>query len=160
MVPHYGPKRAEEILRGLKSNDVQIAAANSDSVKMVCNGLADVALSDSDDVFSFQREGMPVAFNFLRQGDTGPLVFPCTAAVIKGAPHPAEAAELMKFLLSAATEDALLRSDSHNTPIRSTSVPADCVKYLVPVADSLPVNYADIADQLDQASDKAAEILH
>jgi iron(III) transport system substrate-binding protein len=156
---HYGPARAEEILRGLKANDVRIAAANSDAVSMVSNGRADVAMTDTDDVFSAQRENMPVAFNFLRQGDKGPLVFPTTAAIILGAPRATEAAELMEFLLSDETEQALIASDSHNTPVRGKGAAAEFAKYMVPIDDALPVDYAAIADQLDPAIRKSEEIL-
>ncbi len=156
---HYGPARAEEILRGLRANDVRIAAANSDAVSMVSNGRADVALTDTDDVFSAQRENMPVAFNFLRQGDKGPLVFPTTAAMILGAPHPAEAAELMEFLLSDELEEALMASDSHNTPVRAKGSPAEFGKYMIPIDDALPIDYAAIAGQLDLAIRRSGEIL-
>ena len=156
---HYGPARAEEILHGLKANDVRTCAGNSDAVSMVSNGRADVALTDTDDVFSAQREHMPVAFNLLRQGDNGPLVFPTTAAMIHGAPHSAEAAALMEFLLSDELEHALIASDSHNTPIRAKSVSAEFSKYMIPIDDALPIDYSAIADQLDLAIRRSGEIL-
>jgi iron(III) transport system substrate-binding protein len=156
---HYGPARAEEILRGLKANHVRTCAGNSDAVSMVSNGRADVALSDTDDVFSAQRENMPVAFNVLRQDDKGPLVFPTTAAMILGAPHATEAAELMEFLLSDEMEQALIASDSHNTPVRAKQALAEFGKYMIPIDDALPIDYAAIADQLDLAIRKSGEIL-
>jgi iron(III) transport system substrate-binding protein len=156
---HYGPARAEEILHGLKANEVRTCAGNSDAVSMVSNGRAAVALSDTDDVFSAQRENMPVAFNFLRQGDKGPLVFPTTAAIIRGAPHATEAAELMEFLLSDEMEQALIASDSHNTTVRGKGAPAEFAKYMIPIDDALPIDYAAIADQLDLAVRKSGEIL-
>ena len=156
---HYGPARAEEILRGLKANEVRTCAGNSDAVSMVSNGQADAALSDTDDVFSAQRENMPVAFNFLRQGDEGPLVFPTTAAMVQGAPHASEAAELMEFLLSDEMEQALIAGDSHNTPVRAKGIPADFAKYMVPIGEALPIDYEAIAGQLDLAIRRSGEIL-
>jgi iron(III) transport system substrate-binding protein len=153
---HYGAARARQILEGLKANDIRIVAGNSTAVRMVATGQADVCFTDTDDVYAAQRNGWPVAMNFLDQAGDGALTIPNSAAVIRGATHPEEAAELMDFLLSEQIERMLARSDSHNTPIHKAL--AEQFK-LYAIAKPLDVDYGKIADQLPTAIRTAREIL-
>ncbi len=153
---HYGPDRAEEILRGLKANQVKLAAGNSHAVRMLSTGRADVCLTDTDDVYAGQRNGWRIAFHYLDQGGAGVLVIPNTAAMIKGGPNPEQGRKLMAFLLGGQVECRLAESDSHNTPIRVTeSDPA--WKYRIP--NQLDIDYQKVADQLPTAIEKGMEIL-
>ena len=153
---HYGPDRARQILEALKANEIRIVSGNSTAVKMVATGQADVCFTDTDDVYAARRNGWPVAMNFLDQAGDGVLTIPNTAAVIKGARHLEEAAELMDFLLSEQLELMLARSDSHNTPIHET-LTEQFESYAI--EKPLNVDYDKIADQLPTAIKTAGEIL-
>ncbi len=153
---HYGAQRAEEILRGLKASEVRLVAGNSVAVRMVATGQADICFTDTDDVYAAQRNGWPIAMSYLDQGGEGALAIPNTAAVIKGAPHSAEAKELMDFLLSEKLEQMLAESDSHNSPIHP-SLAKRYKSYKIPKA--LDVDYAKVADELPRAIQSAREIL-
>ncbi len=153
---HYGFDRAREILQALKKNEVRLVAGNSTAVRMVATGQADICFTDTDDVYAAQRNGWPVAMNYLDQGGDGALAIPNTAAVISGAVHPEEAGELMDFLLSEQLEQMLARSDSHNFPIRS-ALSEQFKLYAVP--KSLDVNYEKVAEKLPTAIQTAREIL-
>ncbi|MHC4432964.1 MAG: extracellular solute-binding protein, partial [Planctomycetota bacterium] len=153
---HYGDARARQILAALKANDIRIVAGNSTAVRMVATGQADVCFTDTDDVYAAQRNGWPVAMNFLDQGGDGVLTIPNTAAIIRGANHPKEASELMDFLLSEQLELMLVRSDSHNSPVHKT-LAEQFNQYAI--AKPLDVDYAKIADRLSVAIQTAREIL-
>jgi iron(III) transport system substrate-binding protein len=153
---HYGAAGARQILEKLKANEMRIVAGNSTAVRIVATGQADVCLTDTDDVYAAQRNGWPVAMNFLDQAGAGVLTIPNTAAVLKGATHPKEAAELMDFLLSEQLEQMLAASDSHNTPVHKAL--AEKFK-LYAVDKPLDVDYAKIADQLPTAIQTAREVL-
>ena len=153
---HYGPQRAREILQGLKANGVRIVEGNSTALRVAATGQADVALTDSDDVYAGQRNGWPVAMNFLDQGGRGVLVIPNTVAILKGAPHPREGQELAKFLLSEQTEEMLARSDSHNTPVHASLAEKYCG---YAIGHPLDIGYEQVADQLPAAIAAAGEIL-
>ena len=153
---NYGAAGARQILERLKANDMRIVAGNSTAVRMVATGQADVCFTDTDDVYAAQRNGWPVAMNFLDQAGAGVLTIPNTAAVIKGAAHREEAAKLMDFLLSEKLERMLAASDSHNTPVHKAL--AEQFK-LYAIAKPLDVDYAKIADQLPTAIKTAREIL-
>ena len=153
---HYGFGRARQILEALGANKIRLVPGNSTAVRMVATGQADICFTDTDDVYAAGANGWPVAMNYLDQGGDGALVIPNTAAVIKDAAHPNEAKELMDFLLSEQLEQMLVRSDSHNFPIRSAL--AEKFK-LYAVPKSLDVDYEKVADQLSIAIQTAREIL-
>lgn len=153
---HYGPDRANEILLALRRNDVRLVEGNSTVVKMVATGQADIGFTDSDDVYAAQRNGWPVAMNYLDQGGDGPLAIPNTAAVINGAPHPKQARRLMDFLLSERLEEMLAQSDSHNAPIH----PAVAERFKeYAIGKTLEIDYEKIAEQLPEAIRTARGIL-
>ena len=153
---HYDSARATEILEGLKANDIRLVAGNSTTVRMVATGQADVCFTDTDDVYAAQRNGWPVAMNYLDQGGDGTLAIPNIAALIKGAGNPEEAEELMEFLLSEQLEKMLLVSDSHNCPIRP-ALAEQFKMYVIP--KPLGVDYEKVADRLPMAIRTAREVL-
>jgi iron(III) transport system substrate-binding protein len=153
---HYGGEGAMRILRLLKANKVRLVDGNSTAVRMVATGQADVCLTDTDDVYAAQRNNWPVEMNYLNQGGDGPLAIPNTAAVVKGSPHPEEAADLMDFLLSERLEKMLARSDSHNSPIHKSLI-GQFEQYVIP--KPLDVDYEKVADHLPTAIKTAREIL-
>jgi iron(III) transport system substrate-binding protein len=153
---HYDSVRATETLEGLKANDIRLVAGNSIAVRMVATGQADVCFTDTDDVYAAQRNGWPVAMNYLDQGGDGALAIPNTAALIKGAGNPEEAEELMEFLLSEQLEQMLLSSDSHNCPIRP-ALAEQFKMYIIP--KPLGVDYEKVADNLPLAILTAREVL-
>lgn len=153
---HYGPERATQILEGLKANGVRLVDGNSTALRAVATGQADVCLTDTDDVYAGQRNGWPVAMNYLGHGDGGALVIPNTAALVKGGPHPAPALALMAYLLGEDVERALAKSDSHNTPIHE-SLAEEFKVYAVP--RRLPVDYEKVADSIPEAVRTSIKIL-
>jgi iron(III) transport system substrate-binding protein len=153
---HYDSARATEILEGLKANDIRLVAGNSTAVRMVATGQADVCFTDTDDVYAAQRNGWPVAMNYLDQGGDGALAIPNTAALIKDGGNPEEAEELMEFLLREQLEKMLLVSDSHNCPIRP-ALAEQFKLYIIP--KPLGVDYEKVADRLPMAIRTAREVL-
>ena len=153
---HYGQQRAEEILKGLKDNDVRLVDGNSTAVRMIASGQGDVCFTDTDDVYAAQRNGWPIAMNYLDQGADGPLVIPNTAAVVKGGPNPETAKVLMEFLLSERLEELLVQSDSHNSPVHE-GLKEKYAEYSID--KPLDVDHEAIADALADAIKRAREIL-
>jgi iron(III) transport system substrate-binding protein len=153
---HYGPDRARQILRGLKDNEVRLVSGNSTAVRMVATGQADICFTDADDIYAGQRNGWPVAMNYLDQGGDGALAIPNTAAPVKGGPNPQNASVLMHFLLSEDLERRLAESDSHNSPLH-VEVAAEYPQYAI--KHPLRVDYGRVADFLPEAIQVAREIL-
>jgi len=133
-----------------------LVSGNSTAVRMVATGQADLCFTDTDDIHAGQRNGWPVAMNFLDQGGEGVLAIPNTAALIKGGPNPQNAEILVHFLLSEEVEEMLVRSDSHNSPVHG-EVAAQYPQYAIP--KPLGIAYARVADFLPEAIKTAREIL-
>ena len=153
---HYGFDRARKILEALKVNRIRLVPGNSTAVRMIVTGQADICFTDTDDVYAAQRNGWPVALNYLDQGGDGVLVIPNTAAIIKNCSHPEETKILMEFLLSSKLEQMLAQSDSHNFPSRP-ELAKQFSLYAIP--KSLDVDYEKVADQLSTAIQSSREIL-
>ena len=145
---HNGPKRARELLRGLKANGVRFVQGNSTAVRMVARGEADVCFTDTDDVYVAQRNAWPIAMAPLDQDGKGALAIPNTAALVKGGPHREAAKKLLAYLLGESVEAALARSESHNVPVRP-HLAAKFPKYAL--GRSLDVDYRKVAAEMPAA---------
>lgn len=173
-------------LEALKANDVRLYDGNSTVARAVGMGEIDVGLVDTDDVWSAQRNAWPVSLAFeipaagssgvagaespggaMRQPDAtssgaawtgGPLLIPNTVAVVKGAPHPAEARLLAEFLLAEHTEKLLATMEQHTLPIRPWLIEeADLKGFMIP--DGAAVDWEKAADALPEAMKICEEVL-
>ena len=94
---YLGATGWENWCRTLAANKPFVVDGNSVVVKMVGRGEAAVGLTDSDDILSGQREGLPV--DSVRLGKDG-FEIPNTAAMLLKAPHPEAAKKLLDYLQS------------------------------------------------------------
>jgi iron(III) transport system substrate-binding protein len=120
-------------LTEMKRNGLRLYDGNSAVARAVAQGEIDAGLMDTDDAWAAQREGWPVAVAF--EAPDGPgapaglcsrgaLLIPNTVALVRGAPHRAEGAALIDFLLGPEVERLLGESDSHNLPVEGTLPPS------------------------------------
>jgi len=153
---HYGPKRAEEIFKGLAQNNIRIVNGNSTAARLVAEGQAKVCLTDTDDVWVAKRNGWPLDLVYPKHEKAGTLVIPNTAAMVRGAPHPAQAAALIDFLLSDEVATMLAKSDSHNVPVQP-ELGDKFPQYKIP--DPMTVDYAKVKEAVNPAVHMATKIL-
>jgi iron(III) transport system substrate-binding protein len=115
----WGPEKAKDYFRALKANGVQVLSGNKQVAQAVGEGSALVGLTDTDDAMGEREAGRPVAILYPDRdpGQLGTLFIPNTLAVVKGAPHAAEAEALADHLLSPAVEAALARGPSAQIPL-------------------------------------------
>jgi iron(III) transport system substrate-binding protein len=120
----YQPGIYEAFIEGLAANDMRmLASGNAGVVRAVANGEADLGMTDTDDVWAAQAQGMKVDLIYPRhspdEGEgTGTLLIPNTVGRVAGGPNPEHAAMLIDFLLSERVERILAESVSGNVPIR------------------------------------------
>ncbi|MFM9956643.1 MAG: hypothetical protein ACKVZJ_01090 [Phycisphaerales bacterium] len=119
VLAHIGEERYLTWLRSLQTFGMILVDGNSAVVRTVASGATGVGLTDTDDVWSGQREGWPVTCMPALIDGWGPLMIPNTAALVKGGANPKGAAALARFIMSEAVERALMESDSHNMPVRA-----------------------------------------
>jgi iron(III) transport system substrate-binding protein len=91
----WGQERWFAWCRALAANQPFMVDGNSIVVQFVGRGEAWIGLTDSDDIAAGQREGLPIAALPLT-AET--LLIPNTVAVVRNAPHPANAQSLFEYL--------------------------------------------------------------
>ena len=160
LVALWGDDGARAWLAGLKANRVLLLDGNSAVVRAVATGEAAVGLTDTDDVFSGQRNGWPIDLVYVRHdlgaSKHGVMTIPNTVARVKDGPNPDNAARLMEFLMSEQVERLLAESDSHNYPVRAT-LRSEFGAYEPP--DSMPLGIGDATDAMDDAMEACRDIL-
>ena len=121
----WGPDRATAFLDSLKANDIQIHAGNKGCATSVGNAATAFALTDTDDAIIELESGKPVRIVYPdgAADGIGTLLLPNTVAVISGAPHRAEAVELINYLLSPEVEERLAAGPSAQIPLNRLSTP-------------------------------------
>jgi iron(III) transport system substrate-binding protein len=117
-----GDAAADDFFRRLKANGVRIVSGNSVVRDMVAKGDVKVGLTDTDDVNVARQQGAPIAMVMPDKDGMGVPVMPNLVSMIAGAPHPAQARQLIDYLLSSDVEAMLAKSEAVQIPLR-TSVP-------------------------------------
>lgn len=100
----WGAADWERWCRVLQANKPFLVDGNSIVVQLVGRGEATIGLTDSDDIVAGQRQGLPIAALPL---DETSLLIPNVIAIIRGAPHPAEAQRLYAHLQSEQVRQQL-----------------------------------------------------
>ncbi|MCL4786766.1 MAG: substrate-binding domain-containing protein [Verrucomicrobia bacterium] len=95
--------------RALAANRPFVVDGNSVVVKFVGRGEAWIGLTDSDDVFAGQREGLPVGMLPVNEEQ---LLIPNTVGVIRGAPNPHPAQRLFEYLQRQEVVDRLVAANA------------------------------------------------
>jgi iron(III) transport system substrate-binding protein len=135
----WGEQQTASWLLKMKRNKIRLFDGNASAVRAVARGEIDLCLTDTDDVWSAQRNGWPVGLvyetvdppNRDKMPSFGSLMLPSTVGLVAGGPNPDEAGELIDFLLSERVERMMAESDSHNYPIRP-DLAEEFSKYAVP----------------------------
>jgi iron(III) transport system substrate-binding protein len=105
----WGEERWLAWCRALAANKPFIVDGNSVVVKQVGRGEAWIGLTDSDDIFAGQREGLPIATFPLTEES---LLIPNTVAVIRNTPHPESAQRLFDYLQHRDVTDKLVQANA------------------------------------------------
>lgn len=114
----WGPQQSKEYFRSVKSN-VRVMAGNKQVAQAVARGELAFGLTDTDDAVIELQALWPVAIVYPDQGpeQLGTLFIPNTVAIIRDAPHPKEAKQLVDFLLSPQVEQMLAEGPSAQIPL-------------------------------------------
>ena len=119
-----GKAKAEDYLRRLKANDVQLAPGNKQVAEWVARGKTpsgkpvSVGVTDTDDAIDEVKASKAVRIVFPdRAGSMGTLFIPNTLCIPKGCPNPEGARKLVDYLLSAEVEKRLAEGPSAQIPL-------------------------------------------
>lgn len=115
-----GEETARKLVQVLREQRAIIADGNSHAIRLVEQGGAAWCWTDTDDYVAAKTRGaaLEMLVPTIRV-DGPPMAIPCSVALVRGARHEANAKKLIDFLVSAAAEEALAKSDSANIPVRA-----------------------------------------
>lgn len=174
LAAHWGIGGLEDWLQQLKANGVRVYDGNATVVRAVAMGEIDIAMTDTDDVWSGQKNGWDVAFAPLSEDHLASpptsrydlpaeqILIPNTVAIVKGAPNPDLAKQLAAYLSSETVERLLYESTSGNHPVNAAlraelGLPPLSIDGDVGSSD-LPT-YADASMLVEQAMDACEWVL-
>lgn len=120
LVEAWGEAEFESWLSGLRDHGVRLYAGNADVVRAIALGEIDVGLTDTDDVFAAQANGLGV--ELVRAYDVGveagvPMSLPNTVALVNRGPNPGGGEAFARFLLGETAARVLAATDSRNAPV-------------------------------------------
>ncbi len=144
----WGEDSARAFFDALKRNDVRIASSNGEVRRLVVSGEVAFGLTDTDDAYGAVRDGGAVAIVYPDRDDLGTLVMPTVLVLIKGAPHPEAAKQLIDHLLAASTEERLIELGAH-IPVGATNA----ATAVLPGLDQLRpmvVDYGRVAEEMER----------
>lgn len=152
----WGPDRFRAWIESMRDNGLRLYDGNASAVRGIRQGEIDVCMTDTDDVWSAQRNGWKIAAAHepAEPGDkpsfpsTGPIALPNTLALVRGGPNPERGKQLIDFLLSEQVERLLAESDSHNVPVRPV-LRSEYARWAPPAWR--PIDYGAIESKIDEA---------
>jgi len=149
----WGDDRAEAFFRGLTENTIAVLAGNATVRDLVASGEYAWGLTDTDDANGAVEDGRPAKWLFPDQGDgeLGTLIIPNTVALVKGAPHPDAARQLIDYLLSPEVEAKLSRMRSIQMPVHPGVEPPENVPRLAAVR-TMDVSFIAIAGAMESSA--------
>lgn len=140
---YWGGERWREWSKAMALNEPLLVDGNSSVVKMTGRGEAWLGLTDSDDISAGAREGLPLAA--LPVTDET-LFIPNTVAVVRGAPHPAEAQRLFEFLQRPEVARRLVEANA----LEGAALSPEGTKRLAPDWEEILGHLESTTDELKQ----------
>ena len=119
-----GEDQGRQWLNGLKDNDCALCAGMADVKNRVASGELWFGITSTIDAHVAVDGGKPVVVIFPDQepGEIGCLEGYNTVALVAGAPHPKEAEQLIRFLMTTKTEKVLAAGPGQNVGLLPESV--------------------------------------
>lgn len=148
-----GDDKAKSFFQSLRDNEVHVLGGNKQVAEAVAAGNLAYGLTDTDDAIIEVEKGSRVKIVYPDRDDSqlGTLFIPNTLAIVKGCPHPAEAKQLVDFLLSAEVETALAKCPSAQIPLGDQVTTQPRVETPKTVK-AMPVDFAAAAKKWDDAA--------
>jgi len=147
-----GDEKAKAYFQALADNQIVMVSGNSESRDRVVDGELAVGFTDTDDAWVAISEGKNVNMIYPDNRGLGTLLIPNTVCLIKNAPHPEQAKQLIDYILSRKVEEKLAFSSSMQIPLRKEVKKPD----YVPDYDALSVmdiDFETVAHKLNQSGE-------
>ena len=153
----------EEVFRafwGTALENAVMVAGNAQARDTVANGELPWCLTDTDDAYGALLDGKPVEIIYPDDGpgEEGIVLIPNTVVLIRNAPHPQAARQLIDYLLSPEVEAQLAQSRSAQIPVRDGIASPGGLKSLEG-RHIRGIDWEAVADALEPSQAALAELL-
>lgn len=150
----WGDDEAKQFFRDARGN-AQVLSGNKQVALAVASGQVAWGFTDTDDAIIEKEQGRPVEIIYPDQEEDGlgTLMIPNTVVLIRGAPHAAEAEELLHYLYAAenGVEEQLAKGPSAQFPISPAVKAAPRVAPESPIR-TMKVDFTAAAEKWDRAA--------
>jgi len=146
----WGRERAVAFFRKLHANGMTMLGGNAEAANEIGAGTYSVGLTDSDDVANAAANGGQLSFVLPDQTGEGTLAMPTTIALVRGAPHPEIARQLLDYLATPQVEQKLMDMKFASWSVRGGA--GNTIK-------AMKVDYRKAAEIYSMAQDEATAIL-
>jgi iron(III) transport system substrate-binding protein len=153
-----GDEKMDDFFRRLKANGVRVVDGNSVVRDLVARGDVKVGLTDTDDVNVAMEDGQPIAMVLPDKDGLGVPVMPNMVSLIANAPHPADARQLIDYLLSPDVERQLAQSEAVQIPLHA-GVPGPKNIPAIDTFKPMTLDYAKAASRVEDVTHRLATIL-
>ena len=160
-----GPDRARQFLHDLLENQVRIVDGNAMVKNLVARADPEASpvclgLTDTDDVLSGQADGEPVEMVYPDQDSFGTLVVPSTVCLIREAPHPVQARQMVEYLVSADVEARLATGRAGFIPLRPHAASSSTTVSQLGTPKAMQLTHQLLREQLEPSSRWTKEHFH
>ncbi len=145
----WGDDATDAWLRSLSENGVHLLGGNSVVAEQVSAGTLVAGLTDNDDIANAKADHQPIEAVLPDQQSDGTLLIPTTVALVKGAPHDAQAKRLIDFLTTLQIERELIDQHFLAYSVRTGSE----------LPKSLAVDINQVAHRMRDAVERSLKIL-
>jgi iron(III) transport system substrate-binding protein len=112
----------------IRARGVRVVDSARELRQMIADWQLAVGLADSDVACSVATKDAPIRIEIPDAESLGVFLIPSTVALIKGAPHAADARRLIDYLLSAETEKRLIKAGLFQFSLRDLDSPQGCLE--------------------------------
>ncbi len=112
----------------IRARGVRVLDSARELRQMMADWQLAVGLTDSDVACSVATKDAPIRVEIPDAESLGVFLIPSTVALIKGAPHAADARKLIDYLLSAETEKRLIKAGLFQFSLRDLDSPQGCLE--------------------------------
>jgi iron(III) transport system substrate-binding protein len=153
-----GDEKMDDFFRRLKGNGLRIVDGNSVVRDLVARGDVKVGLTDTDDVNVAIEDGQSIGMVLPDKEGLGVPMMPNMISLIANAPHPADARQLIDYLLSPDVEIRLAQSEAVQLPLHG-GVPGPKNIPAIDTFKPMTLDYAKVANRVEDVTHRLATIL-
>ena len=113
----WGSQKTRALMEAWRANGVRVVASNDKVVDLVQRGEVAWGIVDTAQAMPYFKPNATLRVAFPDQNEMGTVMLPMAAMVMRNAPHPVAARQVVDFLTHPKTEEILAQPPCHHMPL-------------------------------------------